>query len=60
MQTKTAALLDDIVAGHPKVRCLIYPGRPDQPQADIIAQQMRGGSTLITLEIALRRLAANS
>ena len=37
---------------------LIYPGRPDHPQADIIARQMRGGSNLIALEIAGGKAAA--
>ncbi|HEV2564574.1 MAG TPA: O-succinylhomoserine sulfhydrylase [Microvirga sp.] len=50
-QTRTAALVADALAGHSKIRRLIYPGRPDHPQADIIARQMSGGSTLIALEI---------
>ncbi|MEE1611927.1 O-succinylhomoserine sulfhydrylase [Microvirga sp. CF3016] len=50
-QTRTAALVADELAGHSKIRRLIYPGRPDHPQADIIARQMSGGSTLIALEI---------
>jgi O-succinylhomoserine sulfhydrylase len=50
-QARTAALVADALAGHSKIRRLIYPGRPDHPQADIIARQMTGGSTLIALEI---------
>ena len=30
---------------------LIYPGRPDHPQADIIKKQMSAGSTLVALEV---------
>ena len=30
---------------------MIYPGRADHPQADIIARQMNGGSTLICFEL---------
>jgi O-succinylhomoserine sulfhydrylase len=30
---------------------LIYPGRPDHPQADIIRKQMRAGSTLCSFEV---------
>jgi O-succinylhomoserine sulfhydrylase len=30
---------------------MIYPGRADHPQADIVKKQMRGGSTLVALEI---------
>ena len=29
-----------------------YPGRPDHPQAKVIAKQMKGGSTLVAFEVA--------
>ncbi|MFC1459153.1 O-succinylhomoserine sulfhydrylase [Microvirga arabica] len=51
-QTRTAAIVADALAGHSKIGRLIYPGRADHPQAAIIARQMKGGSTLIALEIA--------
>ena len=51
-QTLNAGAVADALAGHPKITRLIYPGRPDHPQADIVAKQMRGGSNLIALEIA--------
>jgi O-succinylhomoserine sulfhydrylase len=50
-QTRTAAIVADALAGHSKIRRLIYPGRADHPQADLIARQMTGGSTLLALEI---------
>jgi O-succinylhomoserine sulfhydrylase len=50
-QTESAARLADFLADHPKVGRVIYPGRPDHPQADIVARQMSGGSTLICLEL---------
>ena len=50
-QTTNAARIADLLAEHPKVAKVIYPGRPDHPQADIIARQMSGGSTLICLEL---------
>lgn len=50
-QTATAAYLADRLAGHKNVRRLTYPGRPDHPQAELIARQMSGGSTLIALEV---------
>ena len=31
---------------------LIYPGRPDHPQAEIIRRQMKGGSNLVAFEVA--------
>jgi O-succinylhomoserine sulfhydrylase len=49
-QTESAAKIADFLADHPKVAKVIYPGRKDHPQADIIARQMTGGSTLICLE----------
>jgi O-succinylhomoserine sulfhydrylase len=51
-QTDTAAAVADALAKHPKVTRLIYPGRPDHPQAAVVAKQMRGGSTLVAFEVA--------
>jgi len=50
-QTDTAAAVAVALAEHPKVSRLIYPGRPDHPQADVVAKQMRGGSTLVAFEV---------
>ncbi len=50
-QTASAARIADVIAAHPKVTKLIYPGRADHPQAAIIARQMKGGSTLIAFEV---------
>ena len=50
-QTETAGAVAAALAKHPKVSRLIYPGRPDHPQADIVAKQMRGGSTLVAFEV---------
>jgi len=50
-QTETAAKVADTLANHPKVSRLIYPGRPDHPQAAIVKKQMRGGSTLVAFEV---------
>jgi O-succinylhomoserine sulfhydrylase len=50
-QTDSAATLAVAIAGHPKVSRLIYPGRPDHPQAAIAQKQMRGGSTLVAFEV---------
>jgi len=51
-QTDTAARVADALAKHPKVSRLIYPGRPDHPQAKTVAKQMSGGSTLVAFEVA--------
>jgi O-succinylhomoserine sulfhydrylase len=50
-QTRTAATLADWLAESAKVTKLIFPGRKDHPQAEIIARQMGGPSTLIALEV---------
>ncbi len=51
-QTQSAAKIADFLAGNRKVARLIYPGRDDHPQADVVKRQMTGGSTLVALEIA--------
>ena len=50
-QTENAARIADFLAGSSKIAKVIYPGRADHPQADIIARQMTGGSTLVCLEM---------
>jgi len=57
-QTQNAARIADLLANHPKVARVIYPGRADHPQADIIAKQMTGGSTLVCLELKGGKAAA--
>ena len=57
-QTENAATLSEALAGHPKVSRLIYPGRPDHPQAAVVKKQMRGGSTLVAFEIKGGKAAA--
>jgi O-succinylhomoserine sulfhydrylase len=50
-QTENATAVSNALAGHAKINKLIYPGRPDHPQADIIKKQMTAGSTLCAFEI---------
>jgi O-succinylhomoserine sulfhydrylase len=50
-QTDTATKLAGELAAHSKISRLIYPGRPDHPQAAVAQKQMRGGSTLVAFEI---------
>ncbi|MBR0557219.1 O-succinylhomoserine sulfhydrylase [Ciceribacter sp. L1K23] len=57
-QTENAAKIADFLANHPKVARVIYPGRADHPQADIIARQMTGGSTLVAIEMKGGKQAA--
>ncbi len=51
-QTENAARIADFLAEHPAVGRVVYPGRKDHPQADVIARQMSGGSTLVAFEVA--------
>jgi len=57
-QTDTAAAVSVALHDHPKISRLIYPGRPDHPQAEIVRKQMRSGSTLIAFEIKGGQAAA--
>jgi O-succinylhomoserine sulfhydrylase len=50
-QTETAGAVSTALDGHKKISRLIYPGRSDHPQADVIAKQMRAGSTLCSFEV---------
>jgi O-succinylhomoserine sulfhydrylase len=50
-QTANAAKLADVIADHPKVLRVLYPGRPDHPQYELAKRQMKGGSTLIAFEV---------
>jgi O-succinylhomoserine sulfhydrylase len=56
-QTETAGKVANVIAGHGKVRQTIYPGRPDHPQAAIIANQMTGGGNVIAFDLGDRAAA---
>jgi O-succinylhomoserine sulfhydrylase len=57
-QTESAAKIADALASHPKISRLIYPGRPDHPQAELVKKQMRAGSTLVGFEVKGGKAAA--
>jgi O-succinylhomoserine sulfhydrylase len=59
-QMKNAGRIADFLADHPAVARVIYPGRADHPQADICARQMKGGSTLVAIELKGGKQAAFS
>jgi len=56
-QTETAAHIADLIAAHGKVRRTIYCGRPDHPQAAVIARQMSGGGNVIAFDLGDRASA---
>jgi len=57
-QTESAAQIADVLATHPKISRLLYPGRADHPQAPLVKKQMRAGSTLIGFEVKGGKAAA--
>ena len=56
-QSDNAAHLADAVAAHSKVRQTVYCGRPDHPQAAIIAEQMTGGGNVLAFDLGSREAA---
>src|SRR6056297_595707 len=51
-QTETAAAIAHALDGHAALARLIYPGSPDQPQADLVRRQMGPGGTILALDLA--------
>ncbi|MBL8771399.1 MAG: O-succinylhomoserine sulfhydrylase [Phenylobacterium sp.] len=56
-QTENAGKVADAIAAHGKVLKTIYPGRPDHPQAAIIANQMTGGGNVVAFDLGSREAA---
>ena len=56
-QTETAAKVADAIAAHARVRRTMYPGRPDHPQAALVANQMTGGGNVIAFDLGDRAAA---
>lgn len=50
-QTETAGKIADFLADQKQIARVIYPGRDDHPQADIVKKQMAAGSTLVAFEL---------
>jgi O-succinylhomoserine sulfhydrylase len=57
-QTRNAEKIADGLAGHPNIKRLIYPGRSDHPQAELVRRQMKAGGTLIALTVHGGKAAA--
>ena len=57
-QTRSAALIADALASHAKLDNLIYPNSRHHPQAELIAQQMHGGSSVMALTVKGGKAAA--
>ena len=56
-QTQNAAKIADVIGAHAKTKTVLYPGRPDHPQAAIIANQMTGGGNVVAFDLGSREAA---
>ena len=56
-QTENAGRVADAIAAHGKAVQTIYCGRPDHPQAALIANQMSGGGNVIAFDLGSRAAA---
>jgi O-succinylhomoserine sulfhydrylase len=56
-QTENAGKIADLIAAHSKVKQTIFCGRPDHPQAGIIANQMTGGGNVIAFDLGSKEAA---
>jgi O-succinylhomoserine sulfhydrylase len=50
-QSATAAKIADHLSGQPNVTRVLYCGRADHPQADLVKRQMSGGGQMIAFEV---------
>ena len=50
-QSENAAKVADVIAAHSKIKRVMYCGRPDHPQANIIANQMTGGGNVVAFDL---------
>lgn len=56
-QAENAAKVANAIAAHSKAGRVLYPGRPDHPQAAIIANQMTGGGNVVAFDLGDRAAA---
>ncbi len=48
---ENAAAVVDMLASHPRVRRVLYPGLPEHPGHDIAAKQMRGFGGMVSFQV---------
>ena len=51
-QTATALLLAEVLADHPRLHRMIYPGHSSHPQHALVKQQMGEGGTVLSIDVA--------
>lgn len=50
-QSESAAIIADTLAGHARIKRVLYPLRADHPQQAIARKQMTGGGQIVTFDI---------
>ena len=56
-QAQNAAKIADVIAAHSKAKTVLYPTRPDHPQAALVANQMTGGGNVVAFDLGSREAA---
>ena len=56
-QAENALKVAEVIAASPKAKTVLYPGRPDHPQAALIANQMSGGGNVVAFDLGDRAAA---
>lgn len=56
-QADNAVQVTEALASHPAVRRVVFPGRPDHPQTDLIARQMTGPGNVVAFDLGDRARA---
>ena len=56
-QSDNAGKVTEALASHPAVRRVVFPGRRDHPQANLIASQMTGPGSVVAFDLGTRERA---
>jgi O-succinylhomoserine sulfhydrylase len=56
-QSDNAGIVTETLASHPAVSRVVFPGRKDHPQANLIASQMTGPGNVVAFDLGTRERA---
>ncbi|MFM8754407.1 MAG: O-succinylhomoserine sulfhydrylase [Phenylobacterium sp.] len=56
-QSDNATRVTEALSSHTAVRQVVFPGRPDHPQANLIARQMSGPGNVVAFDLGTRERA---
>ena len=56
-QSDNAGKVTEALASHPAIRRVVFPGRQDHPQANLIARQMTGPGNVVAFDLGTRERA---